>query len=87
MAMKKKTLKEQLQYNVDQYVKLNRGEPNTAKVIRVEFMDLVEQVSDKNSGAFETLTALEETEKGDLPRYETVDELFEDLNDESDSDR
>lgn len=66
---KPKRIKEQLEYNVDQYVKKRNGEPNGAKVIQVNP---------------ETLAAMGEVEKGDLPYFESVESLFVELNDESD---
>lgn len=81
--MKKKTISEQVKHNVEQYIRMKNGEPNSAKVINVDFLNLVEEISDKNS---ETLAALAEIEKGNLPSYETVDELFYDLNQDEDKD-
>lgn len=78
---KGKTVIEQVKYNADQYIKLKNGEPNSAKVIEVEFLDLVEEVADKNSAALEKLSALGEVEKGNLPTFESVDTLLSDLND------
>lgn len=80
-----KTLMEQLEHNVDQYIKWKNGEPNSAKVIRMEFLELVEEVADKNSGAFETLAALEEAEKDDMPVFKTIDALFDELEDDDTS--
>lgn len=66
---KPKTIKEQLEYNADQYIKCKNGEPNGAKVIQV------------NS---DTLGAVSEVEAGDLPTFDSIESLFVDLNDESD---
>lgn len=74
------TLIEQIKYNVDEYIKHKKGEPNNVKEIYVDFIELVEEVSDKNTVTLETLAATEEAEKGDLQKFETVDELFDELN-------
>lgn len=55
---------------------MKNGEPNNVKAINVDFLNLVEEISDKNS---ETLAALSEVEKGELETFDTVDELFDEL--------
>lgn len=55
---------------------MKNGEPNNVKAINVDFLNLVEEISDKNS---ETLAALAEIEKGELETFDTVDELFDEL--------